>query len=58
MADALTTQLSRRERQIMDVVYRNGRVTAAEVLAELPEPPGYLNTYSYIPNFANKIWKN
>src|SRR4026209_103476 len=41
MADALTTQLSRRERQIMDVVYRNGRVTAAEVLAELPEPPGY-----------------
>jgi BlaI family penicillinase repressor len=41
MADPLTTQLSRRERQIMDVVYRNGRVTAAEVLAEMPEPPSY-----------------
>jgi len=41
MADALTTQLSRRERQIMDVVYRLGRATAADVLAELPEPPGY-----------------
>jgi predicted transcriptional regulator len=41
MADALTTQLSRRERQIMDVVYRHGKVTAAEVLAELPDPPGY-----------------
>ena len=41
MADPLTTQLSRRERQIMDVIYRHGRVTAAEVLAELPEPPGY-----------------
>ena len=41
MADALTTQLSRRERQIMDVVYRFGKVTAAEVLAELPEPPSY-----------------
>lgn len=41
MADPLTTQLSRRERQIMDVVYRHGKVTAAEVLAELPEPPGY-----------------
>jgi predicted transcriptional regulator len=41
MADALTTNLSRRERQIMDVIYRHGRVTAAEVLAELPEPPGY-----------------
>lgn len=41
MADPLTTQLSRRERQIMDVIYRHGRVTAAEVLAELPEPPSY-----------------
>ena len=41
MADPLTTQLSRRERQIMDVIYRHGKVTAAEVLAELPEPPSY-----------------
>jgi predicted transcriptional regulator len=41
MPDPLTTQLSRRERQIMDVIYRHGKVTAAEVLAELPEPPGY-----------------
>src|SRR5438045_2970365 len=41
MADALTTQLSRRERQIMDVVYRRGRATAADVLADLPDPPGY-----------------
>jgi predicted transcriptional regulator len=41
MADALTSQLSRRERQIMDVVYRMGRATAAEVLAELPDPPSY-----------------
>jgi predicted transcriptional regulator len=41
MPDALTSQLSRRERQIMDVIYRHGKVTAAEVLAELPEPPSY-----------------
>lgn len=34
-------QLSRRERQIMDVVYRRGRVTTHEVLAELPDPPSY-----------------
>ncbi|HVH99014.1 MAG TPA: BlaI/MecI/CopY family transcriptional regulator [Enhygromyxa sp.] len=33
--------LSRRERQIMDVVYRRGRVTIHEVLAELPDPPSY-----------------
>jgi predicted transcriptional regulator len=32
---------SRRERQIMDIVYRLGRATAAEVLAELPDPPSY-----------------
>jgi len=41
MADPLTTQLSRRERQIMDVIYRHGKVTAAEVLADLPDPPSY-----------------
>jgi len=41
MPDRLTTQLSRRERQIMDVVYRLGRATAAEVLDGLPEPPSY-----------------
>jgi predicted transcriptional regulator len=34
-------QLSRRERQIMDIVYRLGRATAAEVLAGLPDPPSY-----------------
>ena len=33
--------LSRRERQIMDVVYQSGRVTAAEVLDALPDPPSY-----------------
>ena len=31
--------LSRRERQIMDIVYRQGHATAAEIHAELPEPP-------------------
>jgi len=28
--------LSKRERQIMDILYRRGRASAAEVLAELP----------------------
>jgi predicted transcriptional regulator len=31
--------LSRRERQIMDVVYRRGTATAARVAADLPDPP-------------------
>ena len=33
--------LSRRERQIMDVLYRNGRASAAEVRQEMPEAPSY-----------------
>ena len=33
--------LSRRERQIMDAVYRLGQATAAEVLENMPDPPGY-----------------
>jgi predicted transcriptional regulator len=33
--------LSRRERQIMDVIYRRGQAAAAEVLEDLPDPPSY-----------------
>jgi len=33
--------LSRRERQIMDVLHARGQATAAEVLAALPNPPSY-----------------
>ncbi len=34
-------QLARRERQIMEIVYRLGQATAAEVQSELPDPPSY-----------------
>ncbi|HEV7836679.1 MAG TPA: BlaI/MecI/CopY family transcriptional regulator [Gemmatimonadaceae bacterium] len=33
--------LGRRERQIMDIVYRLGKANAAQVLADLPNPPTY-----------------
>src|SRR5258706_3922369 len=33
--------LSRRERQIMDIVFARGEATAAEVGAALPDPPSY-----------------
>ena len=33
--------LSRRERQIMDIIYQFGQATAAEVLENLPDPPSY-----------------
>ena len=33
--------LSRRERQIIDILYSHGQATAAEVQAALPDPPSY-----------------
>jgi BlaI family penicillinase repressor len=36
-----TPNLSRRERQIMDILYREGRATAAEIHRGLPDRPSY-----------------
>jgi BlaI family penicillinase repressor len=33
--------LSRRERQIMDILYKRGRASASEILEALPDPPSY-----------------
>ena len=41
MTRALHTVLTRRERQIMDILFRRGRATAAEVMEELPGEPSY-----------------
>ena len=41
MADQRLQGLSRRERQIIEIVYGLGRATAAEVHERLPEPPSY-----------------
>jgi len=41
MTEAGTTGLSRRERQILDILYSRGKATAAEILAALPDPPSY-----------------
>jgi BlaI family transcriptional regulator, penicillinase repressor len=41
MAKSLHHLLSRRERQIMDVLFRRGRATANDVMAELPGDPSY-----------------
>jgi predicted transcriptional regulator len=35
------SSLSRRERQIMEIVYRLGEATAADIRAEIPDPPSY-----------------
>jgi predicted transcriptional regulator len=33
--------LSRRERQIMDILYRAGKASASDVLNAMPDPPSY-----------------
>jgi len=40
MTDA-KENLSRREREVMDVLYRHGEATVAEVMEELKDPPSY-----------------
>jgi predicted transcriptional regulator len=41
MAKPLHAVLTRRERQIMDILFRRGRATAAEVLEDIPGQPSY-----------------
>ena len=41
MVKTLHAVLSRRERQIIDILYRRGRATAADVMADLPGDPSY-----------------
>src|ERR1700752_1728659 len=41
MAKPLHATLSRRERQIMDILYRRGRAAAGDVMGDLPGDPSY-----------------
>ena len=36
-----SNDLSRRERQIMDVLFRQGQATVSDVQAAMPDPPSY-----------------
>jgi BlaI family transcriptional regulator, penicillinase repressor len=47
------SQLARRERQIMDVIYARGQATVAEVLEDLADPP----TYSTVRAMLGKLEK-
>jgi predicted transcriptional regulator len=41
MPDSVTPGLSRRERQIMDVLFQRGSASVADVMADMPDPPSY-----------------
>lgn len=46
--DEAAAGLSRRERQIMDILYRLEAATAAEVQENLPDPPSYSAVRSHL----------
>src|SRR4051812_6180612 len=41
MPKATASTLTRREREIMDILYRRGRATVHDVLEDMAEPPSY-----------------
>ncbi len=51
---SLYAELGRRERQIMDVLFRHGRASASEVLKELPDPPSYSSVRSMLRLLESK----
>src|SRR4051812_14912421 len=54
MTGPLHTQLSRRETQIMDVVFQLGEATAAEILEHLPDPPSYSSVRALLTILEDK----
>jgi predicted transcriptional regulator len=52
------SELGRRERQIMDIVVRRGRATAAEVLADLADPPSYSSVRGMLRLLEEKGYVN
>lgn len=48
------THLSRRERQIMNIIYELGESTAAEVQKRLPDPPSYSAVRAMLAKLENK----
>jgi len=47
-------KLSRRERQIMDILYRRKQATAAQVLENMTDPPGYSAVRTLLATLENK----
>lgn len=47
-------KLSRRERQIMDVLFKLGRATANEILAALPDPPSNSAVRAHLRTLVEK----
>jgi BlaI family transcriptional regulator, penicillinase repressor len=49
-----TEDLTRRERQVMDILHRRGESTVAEIMGELPDPPTYSAVRSILRILSEK----
>jgi len=54
MKESSHHELSRRERQIMDIIYRRGAASATEVRAAMPDAPGYSAVRAMLRLLENK----
>lgn len=54
MAQSQFANLSRRERQIMDILYEKRECSAQDVQARLPNPPGYSAVRALIARLVDK----
>jgi BlaI family transcriptional regulator, penicillinase repressor len=49
-----STELTRRERQVMNILHRRGPSTVTEIMDELPDPPTYSAVRSILRILAEK----
>ena len=49
-----TDDLSRRERQVMEILDRRGESTVAEIMEDLPDPPTYSAVRSILRILSEK----
>ena len=54
MTQDVTGELGRRERQIIEIIYRRERATAAEVRADLPDSPTYSSVRGMLRHLEGK----
>jgi len=54
MAAQSPLNLGKRERQLVEAVYRLGEASVAEVLAELPDPPSYSSVRAMLTILVEK----
>ena len=54
MSEEAGANLGRRERQIMEIVYRRGSATVSDVLGDLPDPPSYSSVRAMLRYLEDK----